>query len=142
MGRVTIGFGIFLILIGCVGFFLTYQPEKPPYTALIPAAFGLALAILGGLALKESFRKHAMHAAAMIGLVGFLGAAVMSLRKLLPALFSGEDIDRPNAVIAQLIMAATCLVFVGLCVKSFIDARRLRKQRMDDGGVRIEEDRG
>jgi hypothetical protein len=141
MGRVSIGFGIFLILIGCVGFFLTYQPEKPPYTALIPAAFGLALAILGGLALKDSFRKHAMHAAAMIGLIGFLGAAFMSIPKL-PALLAGEGLDRPKAVIAQLIMAATCLVFVGLCVKSFIDARRLRKQSMEDGGARIEEDRG
>jgi hypothetical protein len=124
MGPVSIGFGIFLMLVGVVGF-LTGESHSP--TALIPAGFGLVLAVLGLLALKATLRKHAMHAAAMVGLIGLIGAAVMSVPKL-PALLSGGELDRPKAVIAQLVMAVACLIFVGLCVKSFIDARRRRAE--------------
>ena len=50
------------------------QRVEPKYkkTALIPAAFGLALLLCGALALKESRKKHAMHAAAMVGLLGWV----------------------------------------------------------------------
>jgi hypothetical protein len=125
MGLVTVGFGILLILVGAVGFALSYQADKPPYTALIPAGFGLVLAILGVLARKDSLRKHVMHAAAMVGLLGFIGAGAMGVPKLI-TMVSGGEVERRNAVIAQVTMAAICLLFVLLCVKSFIDARRRR----------------
>ena len=65
-----------------------------------------------------------MHAAAVLGLVAVLGAG-RGLTKILP-LLSGEPVERPNAVIAQAVMALLGLIFVGLCIKSFIDARRNR----------------
>ncbi len=70
---------------------------------------------------KENLRKHLMHGAVLVGLLGFL-ATVSSLLKL-PALFNGTA-ERPLAVVSQFLTAIICLVFVILCVKSFIDARR------------------
>ena len=123
MAPVSIGFGLVLIVVGVASFVLTAGEHYHP-TALIPAAFGILLLLLGLIALKDSLRKHAMHLAAMVGLLGFLGGAIMGLPKL-PALLSGTA-ERPAAVIEQLIMAAICLLFVALCVRSFIVARRNR----------------
>lgn len=121
MAGLTITFGGLLIALGIGGWVATGQ-ESP--TALIPAAFGLLLALLGMLARKESLRKHAMHGAAMIGLLGMLGSArgLMGL----PALLSGEA-ERPAAVISQVMMAVLCALFVWLCVRSFIAVRKARE---------------
>jgi lysylphosphatidylglycerol synthetase-like protein (DUF2156 family) len=128
VARITIIFGVFLIALGLVGYFGTHQAS---WTALIPAFVGLPLAALGGLALKESRRKHMMHAAVIVGLLGFIGAAG-SFARPLSALLSGKEIERPIAAVMQGVMALTCAVFVGLCVKSFIDARRSRRaQKLD-----------
>ena len=124
MSKITIAFGVFLIAIGLIGYFATGMVS---WTALIPALFGLPLAILGGISLKEHLRKHAMHAAVMVGLLGFLGAAYSFSRPFL----SGGEIKRPIATVMQGIMTLTCAVFVGLCVKSFIDARRARVQKTE-----------
>jgi fluoride ion exporter CrcB/FEX len=94
-------------------------------TALIPALFGLILAALGAAAQSmENLRKHIMHGAVVIGLLGFLATASSFLK--IPALIAGTA-ERPAAVVSQLIMALICLVFVILSVKSFIDARRARE---------------
>lgn len=121
MGPTTIGFGAVLMLLG-VGSYLLSESRSP--TALIPAFFGLALAVAGLLACKDSLRKHAMHAAAALGLLGVLGPGFMVLRNVGKA---SEDI-RLGALVSQSIMTLLCAVFVGLCVKSFIDARRRRQQ--------------
>jgi zinc transporter ZupT len=119
---VTIAVGIVLILLGVIG----YVPTQAP-TALIPAGFGVALLLLGVLARQDKVRKHAMHTAVLVGLVGFVGAAVMVVRAL-----AGGGIELPLAFAMQALMAVVCGVFVGLCVKSFIDARR--KQRQEASG--------
>ena len=121
MAPVSIGFSVVLIVLG-VGFYVATGQEHP--TALIPAGFGLVLLLLGVIALKERMRKHAMHLAAMVGLVGFLIPAFMGLPKL-PALLNGTA-PRPAATVEQLIMAGLCLLFVILCVRSFVVARMRR----------------
>jgi zinc transporter ZupT len=78
---------------------------------------------LGALAYQDKMRKHAMHAAVLVGLVGLLGAGVMSIRAL-----SSGNIERPLALGMQIGMAITCAVFVALGVRSFIEARRRRRQ--------------
>ena len=83
---------------------------------------GLLLAIAGAVSLKSL--KHGGHIAALVGLVGFLGTA-KSLGKV-PALLSGETVERAAAVGVQAAFAVLSLIFVTLCVKSFIDARRAR----------------
>ncbi|MGH7127567.1 MAG: hypothetical protein ACREIV_03295, partial [Planctomycetaceae bacterium] len=87
-------------------------------TALIPAAFGVLIGLLGVTARNESWRKHAMHAAAALGTIGFIAAAGRLGMLLAKGEFSGIGL-------ASLIgMALVCLVFVCLCIKSFVDARR------------------
>lgn len=121
MANTTIGFGAILVLLGLAGYFGTGSTAP---TALIPAAFGFVLISLGIAARNENLRKHAMHGAAVIGLLGFLGAAsgIWQVFKMM----SGETIERPDAAIARSVMAVVCLVFVALTVKSFISARRAR----------------
>ena len=119
MAKITIGIGCVLIALGVGSYFGT---GRASVTALIPAFFGLPLALLGVAAVKERLRKHAMHAAAVIGLLGLVGASRGFAS--LPALLSGGEVERPVAVYVQIAMTLVCLVFVVLCVGSFIKARR------------------
>jgi len=122
MPTTAILFGLGLIVYGVYLYFDTGQTSK---TALIPAAFGVAFALLGLLAsLKYSMRKHAMHAAAAVGLIGCLGGLGMGIPKL--KLITGEAPARPEAVQAQIWLGVLCGLFVLLCIKSFVDARAAR----------------
>ena len=128
MAPFSIAFGLVLIALGVGGYVST--ASKSP-TALIPAGFGVLLVVCGLLALKERLRKHAMHLAAMVGLIGFLVPAGMAFPKLPTYFEKGEVLradgsDATTAVLLQTAMALVCLVFVGLCVNSFIQARRRR----------------
>ncbi|MPY86502.1 MAG: hypothetical protein GEU99_01100 [Luteitalea sp.] len=118
-GRIV---GVLLVLLGLIGYVAT---GRQSVTALIPAAFGALLWVLALLARNERRRPHAMHAAALVGLLGFL-ATVRALFSL-PALLQGEALARPAAVMSQSVMALLTGVFVALCVRSFIDARRRRQ---------------
>ena len=116
--------GILLILLGIIGYVIGMNNGNASLTALIPAVFGLLLVILGFLAKsKENLRKHLMHAAVVIGLLGFLATASSILK--IPDVLSGTA-ERPSAVVSQFAMALICLVFVIMCVNSFIAARRNR----------------
>ena len=121
MATTTIGFGVVLIVLGLGGYFGSNMVSP---TALIPAAFGILLVIFGALARDDKRRKMAMHIAVTVGLLGFLGT-VSGLVEL-PTLLSGGTVARPAAVISKSIMAALMAVYVAMCVKSFIDARRKR----------------
>jgi len=112
--------GILLVLIGAVGYAHGMSTGHPSPTALIPAIFGLALVILGLVARSKEFvRKHLMHAAVVVALLGFIATAVRVVPRLGDATFSA-------AVIAQISMAIVCLLFVVLAVRSFAAARRNR----------------
>ena len=63
-----------------------------------------------------------MHAAVAVGLLGFVGAARGFLQ--VPAILSGDEVERPTATAVQIAMSLVCLVFVVLCVRSFVKARR------------------
>ncbi len=121
MPHLTIIFGYILVALGIVGYLMADGASK---TALIPTYFGFPLVILGRLALSPRFRKHSMHGAVVIALLGFLGSA-RGLMKL-PALLSGGEVERPLAVGVQSAMAVICLVYIVLAVQSFIAARRAR----------------
>ena len=116
MASMTIVFGLLLTILGVAGYLLTGAVSV---TALIPAFFGLVLLVLGFLARAESMRKHAMHAAAVVGLIGFLGALSTFLR-------APMETRSAMANFSQLAMIVLTAIFVGLCVKSFRDARRAR----------------
>jgi len=120
MSSIAITFGSLLVLLGGALFGLS---EKQSPTAFIPSGFGLALIICGLLARKESLRKHAMHGAAMVGLLGFGGGLFQGIKNSLGGSATGLAIG------GQYAMAALCAIFVALCVKSFIDVRKARKAR-------------
>lgn len=119
MPSIAINFGRILILIGVIGYvYGLLATEYASLTALIPALFGLVLLVLGYLAkAKENLRKHLMHAAVLVALLGFLASAGRLVAKF-------SEISLSVASVMQIAMALTCLLFVIISVKSFIDARR------------------
>ena len=124
MAKLSTGFGVVLILLGIWGFVATGSAHP---TALFPTWFGLALAVSGLLARSEDEKRRMlwMHVAVTVGLVGFLGAGFRAISEVVKA--HGAPLAHPVAVEDQAAMAAICLVFVLLCVRSFIAVRRSRK---------------
>lgn len=120
MPRITVIFSLVYIALGLGGYFLTGAVHK---TALIPAAIGAVLLVLGLLGGNEKLRMHVMHAALLIGLLALLGTA----RSLfaLPAAIDGTA-ARPGAVFAQAATAVLSIVYLAFGVRSFIAARRAR----------------
>lgn len=116
----TIMSGVLLILVGIFGYVFSIIDGSNAPTALIPSAFGLLLLIFGLIARsKENLRMHLMHAAVTVGLLGF----IIPLTRLIPQI---SNLKVSLAVLSQVAMSVICLVFVILCVKSFIDARKNR----------------
>lgn len=120
MASTTRSFGIVLILLGLASYVLT---GRTSVTALIPAFFGAVFVILALVARNEAARKHAMHAAVALALIGLLA----TLARVVPAL-AGGNLTRP-AVLAQLAMTVLLGVYIALGVKSFKEARRARLAR-------------
>lgn len=124
MAKITLVFAVLLVILGLVSYFGTGSLHP---TALIPTWFGIALGVFGFLAISpsESRRKLFMHINVTIGLVGFLGAAWRAVSSYGRARSEGIDPDK-IALAAQGVMAGLLLIYVLMCVKSFIDARRNR----------------
>ena len=123
MAKVTIVFAVLFIALGLVGFIGTGSEH---YTALIPAALGLLLGIFGVLSLSPDpgRRKLFMHINVTLGLLGFLGT-IMGLIQWFQML-AGATLKNPPAAESKAIMALLCLIYVALCVRSFIAARKAR----------------
>lgn len=121
----TIISGVLLIAVGVTGYAAS-ELEKAPVTALIPAAFGAILVVCGALAFNEKLRKHVMHLAAMIGLVGVIGGFMPLVRQM--ANSGGFNPLTLSAITGELTIIISA-VFVGLCVNSFIQARKARQAR-------------
>ena len=108
------------MLIGIVGYVWGFFNPPLSYTSLIPGGFGVALMVLGHLSIwKDDLRKHLMHVAVVIGLLGFLAALGGVFRKGLPTTLSA-------GIVSEIAMAIVCLAFVVLCVRFFIAVRRER----------------
>ena len=124
MAKVTIVFAVLLIALGLIGFFGTGSAYS---TALIPAWFGIALCVFGILAISpsEKRRRLFMHISVIIGLVGLIGAAAEIGRSYTSAIAKGLAPDS-IALAAKLAMVVLLLIYVILCVRSFIQARRSR----------------
>ena len=122
MASTTILFGVLMIVLGVAGYFMTGRQNL---TALIPSGVGLVFVLLGALARNERARKHVMHLAAALALLGFLAMAGMGWVKL-ARWAGGTPPARPAAVISQSILGLLLLVFLVLCIRSFVNARRSR----------------
>jgi uncharacterized membrane protein len=121
MVRLSIIIGILLTLLAVISYTLS---RGASWTALIPAFVGVPLIVLGIAGKRESMRRHVMHAAVGLAMIGFLGS-VRVLAEFVRIL-NGVTVERPGAVIAQILMSLACFIFVAFGVKSFVDARRKR----------------
>ena len=129
---VSIVFGILLTALGIWGYWGgdlglweplgLAAPEHRSGTALIPAYMGAALIVLGLFALRESLLKHAMHAAALIGVLGLLAAC----GRLISAYIKSGKFQIVSGISLTL-MALLSALFVALCLNSFLQARRRRR---------------
>ena len=137
MAKVTLIFAALLIVLGLVGFLGTGSAH---YTALIPAGFGLILGIFGILARSpdEGRRKLFMHVNVTVALIGFLGGAFLTVKNGLQLMAAAkesgmdlQDMDLPMNVWfafgSKAALAVLLLIYVVLCVRSFIAARRSGK---------------
>ena len=124
MAKVTLIFAALLIALGLGSYFGTGSQHP---TALIPTWFGLALGLFGMLAMSPDAgrRKLYMHINVTIGLLGFLGAAGRAIMSYGRARSEGLEPDK-IALGAQAAMAVLLLIYVLMCVRSFIEARRAR----------------
>ena len=125
MAKVTLVFAALLVALGLVSYLGTGSMHP---TALIPTWFGLALGLFGYLAISpdERRRKLFMHFNVTIGLLGFLGAGGRALWAYVHAASAGSSPDS-IALASQIAMAGLMLIYVILCVRSFIAARRSGK---------------
>lgn len=123
MANIAIVFGALMTALGPTLFFLS-KPETQSPTAFIPSGFGVALILCGVLAWNDKFRMHAMHVAALLGLIGLAIPAFMVTR----ALVGGADFE-PVKHGGQITMAVLSGAFLALCIKSFIDVRMARKAK-------------
>jgi uncharacterized membrane protein (UPF0136 family) len=121
MSSVTIRFSMLLILVGLLFYFLTGSSHP---TALIPAAFGVVLCVLGFLARTDDAKRRmlVMHIAVTVALLGFLFPAA----RVIMGWIAAHGILLGMAVREELLMAVICLVYVLLCVRSFLAARKAR----------------
>jgi hypothetical protein len=120
MPATAIGIGVLLMVIGIAGYIVGMMGDRASVTALIPAFIGVLLVLLGAVSnFKENLRKHLMHAAIVVALLGFIATAGRLISRL------GELTMSP-AVLSQAATAVLCLVFVILAIRSFAAARRDR----------------
>jgi len=116
-------FGGLLVALGSVSYLNpemlgTFENKSP--TALIPAAIGAVIILAGILSiLKPTLRKHAMHLAVLAGVFGVVGG-------FMPMNRGGFDFAKAS-VKAGILTTAISAVFVFLCVRSFIAARKARE---------------
>jgi hypothetical protein len=123
MAKITVLVGILLILLGGVSYILT--GHKFP-TSLIPVAFGVLLVTFGRMAETpvQKRRMLFMHIAVTVGLLGFLATAPALVQVV--ELFKGKLFSYPAAIEEKAAMSALLLIYVVLCVRSFVVARRSR----------------
>jgi hypothetical protein len=117
---------LFGVLLGALGAGFYFATGGKSLTALIPSGFGVLLLVCGIVALaKPNLRMHMMHVAALLGLVGTGAGLGMSIPKL-PAIIA-QVFGEYSAIWEKFALGVISLIFLALCIKSFIDARRARK---------------
>ncbi|GAB5408180.1 MAG: hypothetical protein BalsKO_05450 [Balneolaceae bacterium] len=119
MKNLTLSLGILLTLLGVASYFGTGQES---ITALIPTFFGMVFIILALFAGSESLKKHMMHGAAGLALLGAFGSA-RGIPGLI-AIIGGEVVERPLAIYAQVAMFFMCVVYIVKAIQSFKAARK------------------
>lgn len=112
MNKFTIWIGLAMIALGVGAYVLT---SFASVTALIPAFFGVPIAVLGAVALKPTRRKPAGIAALVLGALGLLGI----LGRLVPTLTDGS-FTLDTATIVQILFALLALDLVVMWIMTLM----------------------
>lgn len=124
MPKLTFIVGVVLILVGLGGYVAAGlgESEYRSWTALIPAIPGVVFVVCGFMAARsERARKHWMHLAVLIALLG----TIAPLGRL-PTALSADPINRLT-VFSMVSLLVLCLVVLIAGIRSFIVARRARQ---------------
>jgi uncharacterized membrane protein (UPF0136 family) len=123
MAKLTIAFGLLLIVLGVFGYVATGSAHP---TALIPVWIGLLFVLFGVMANTENSKKRMlwMHISVTVALLVFLGMipAMIDVMRL----SRGVSFPHPAAIEEKAILGLFSLIYVLFCVRSFINARRSR----------------
>jgi hypothetical protein len=121
VAKLTIGFGGLLVLVSLAFWFVTGRAES---ATLHPAGIGVLLILSGALANTENVKQRMiwMHVAVTAGLIGLLLTGIRAVLTLVKGTIAANPLGFDERVLIALI----CLVYVVLCVRSFIAARRTR----------------
>lgn len=112
--------GVLLVILGLAGY--TLSEAEHPVTALIPAGWGILFIVCGAIGFAAAgARKHAMHAVAGLALLGVL----LPVARLIMVLTDGKP-DSTLGVTTLALMALINAILLGLCMRSFIAARKNR----------------
>ena len=115
MPNLTLGYGLFLAAWG-IGAGLVSTSDSP--TRFIPCLPGIALVVSGWLAKSNpEQRKLWMHVAVVFGLI----TAILGIRFFM---VMSEGINLATG--SMLMLLITGSAYTGLCVRSFIQARKAR----------------
>lgn len=119
MTTLTLWTGGILTATGLIAYIVTGAES---ITSLIPAVIGILLLIAGGVAARSpGARRHAVHAALVIAILGALGS-LMNVAQI-GDLISG-DAERPAAVVVSVIMFVLLLGYLAVGVRSFVATRK------------------
>lgn len=122
MARYALIFGILLIALGLVAYQLAEASSK---TALIPSYVGAVFVVLAAIAkIGPGVNKHVMHVAALLGLLGTVGGLGMGVPNIIK--YFGGNKDVWLKALTQGGMGILCAIFLVLCIRSFIAARKAR----------------
>ena len=115
MPNLTLGYGVFLVAWGIVAGLISTTDSL---TRFIPCAPGIGLVVSGWFAKSNpEQRKLWMHVAVVFGLItAFLGTRFFMVMS--------EGIDLASGSMLMLLLTGSA--YTGLCVRSFIQARKAR----------------
>ena len=112
-------YGLFMVI---WGIFISLISGSSSITSMIPAFIGVPLAFIGFISMiKPTFRKALMHIAVVIGIIAFLGGLDF-FRGMFTNYYAG---------LSKLMLLITGIVYIYLCVQSFIFVRRQKKLESD-----------
>ena len=112
-------YGLFMVIWGIS---ISLISGSSSITSMIPAFIGVPLAFIGFLSMiKPTFRKALMHIAVVIGIFAFLGGLDF-FRGMFTNYYAG---------LSKLMLLITGIVYIYLCVQSFIFVRRQKKLESD-----------
>jgi len=122
MAKITVLFALMFVALGLLGYIGTGSAHP---TALIPTWIGLVLGLFGALSFSPDAgkRKLFMHINVTVALLASIGTVVEVIRGTLHAAATGIA-PRTAAVAAKWSLAGLLLVYIILCIRSFIAARR------------------